>query len=143
MSIFVISISVSCIEAEQESSASLVGILLDLLFSDLVTKKIIYSAPIKIFVALNLLCTETILFYAFFKFVSPFCRLRHVRIHKFISIIKHSITSIMFYPSLSIHRAFSELAVVLVAEDKADLLVGFEVAADHAGIVKDLGSPFD
>ena len=36
-------------------------------------------------------------------------------------------------------RYFSELAVELVVEDEADLLVRFKEAPNHTGVIKDLG----
>ena len=35
-------------------------------------------------------------------------------------------------------REFSELVIVFIVEDKADLLVRFKEVADHAGVVKHL-----
>ena len=40
-------------------------------------------------------------------------------------------------------RDFSELVVADVVEDEADLLIRFEVASDHAGVIEDLGSSFN
>ena len=53
-------------------------------------------------------------------------------------------TSLLFvFVPLCKFRDFSELFVADVVEDQADLIVGLEEAADHPGIVEDLGSPFD
>ena len=46
-------------------------------------------------------------------------------------------------PPLCKLREFSELVIADVVKDEADLLVGFEEAANHPGIVEDLGSPFN
>ena len=40
-------------------------------------------------------------------------------------------------------REFSQLVVIDVVEDEADLLIGLEEAADHSGIVKNLSGTFN
>ena len=112
--------SVSCIKTKQESSAAYFSILLDLIFG--FSESLMNIVPIWIIEALNLVCIDSIRFDALLKIISPLSGIRHVI--KIIIVIKLT--------------EFSELVVMLAAEDKADLFVRFEVAAYHTAVVKDL-----
>ena len=110
----------SSIEEEHESTAALPGILSD--FNIAVQDSLVYSVEVYIIVALDLFCVDSIGFDAFFKLVSLHFGFRHVR-------IKESVCKLM---------ELSKLAVVLVADYEADLLVRFEEVADHARVIKHL-----
>ena len=106
----------ACIKAEHECSAAYTGILLDLCSGFDID--IHHLSPVYIFVAL---WAEAIGFDAFFKLVSPISGTRHVIIMVF-----------LVWPPCCKLRELSQLIVVDVVEDQADLLVGFEEASSHA-----------
>ena len=122
----------SCIEAEQERSAALLCILLDLL-SDCTSgcDSSIHSVVVCIVVAYDLVLADAILLDAFLKLVSPLSGIRHVRIMELVT------------PHLRKIRDHSELVVMLVAEDQADLIVRLEEASFHPRVIKHLGCSFD
>ena len=84
--------------------------------------------------------TEPIFFDAFLHFVSPLSSTRHVFKHKFA--FKRLIT-VTVRVSLVKLRELSQVAVIDVVDDQADPFVGFEEAADHSRIVKNLSSPLN
>ena len=132
--------TVTSIEAEQESSSALLCILLDLLCDcSSQTESIIHSVAVYIVVALDLVRADAIGFDALLKLVSPLLGTRHVRILKFVS----ESTQIHSTALLCKLWQLSELAVAHVAEDEAYLIVGFEEATFHPGVVKDLGCSLD
>ena len=84
--------------------------------------------------------TETKRFDAFFKFVSLLSSTRLVRPMELVAKRTHVFFVIV---SLLKLRDFSQLFVVDVVEDEAELLIGLVEAADHSGIVEHLCSSFD
>ena len=76
----------SCIEAEQERSAALLCILLDLL-SDCTSgcDSSIHSVVVCIVVAYDLVLADAILLDAFLKLVNPLSGTRHVSIHELVA----------------------------------------------------------
>ena len=82
---------------------------------------------------MNLVCVESILFDALLKLLSPLSGLWHVMILELRT---------AFLPHC-IFRDLSELFVADVFKDQADLILRLKEASDHAGIVEDLGSPFN
>ena len=97
------------------------------LFIGSITDNLLHSFRVYIFVALDLLCDDAILLYSLLKLISPLSGKWHVIILEF---------SIYRFISIAVPlcklREFSELVVVYVVEDEADLLVGFEEASNHA-----------
>ena len=114
--------SVPYIETEHKSSAALFEVLTELIMKSIDIS--LHNFLVYISIALDLIITDSILFYFLLKQISLLSGIRYV-----IKLCKL--------------REFSKFFVVFVAKDEAYNIVGFEEASDHPGIVEDLGSSFD
>ena len=103
--------TVTCIEAEQESSEALSGILSYLFLG--IIDGILNSSIVYISIALDLIITETIFSDALLKLVSLLSSFRQVRKLKFILIKTISSLTIR----LCKLRQFSELVIVFTVEN--------------------------